>query len=45
MGYMRHHAIVVTASDSPAADTALNAAEQKARDLGCSITPIVDGAI
>ena len=45
MGYMRHHAIVVTASDSPAADTALNAAEQKALDLGCSVTPIVDGAI
>jgi hypothetical protein len=42
MGYMRHHAIIVTASDYGLAHEALKAAHDKATQLECLVTPITD---
>lgn len=41
MGYMRHHAIVVTGSDYPAAEAALTAAHDFAERNGGTVSPIV----
>jgi hypothetical protein len=42
MGYMCHHAIIVTAGDYDKADHDLRAAHAKAIELGCSVTPITE---